>query len=95
MLLHFICEVCGTHKILQPDQAYAYYLEGWDYPPFLGEYGVISPRTCGSCPINGTLWWAMNMEGKKIDELNERQLQTLERISHEPESIMVMEEMEK
>lgn len=35
------------------------------------------------------------MEGKKIDELNERQLQTLERISHEPESIMVMEEMEK
>lgn len=91
MLLHFICEVCGTHKILQIDQAYN---KGWDYPPRLGKYKTISPRTCGECPITGTLWWAMNMEGKKIDELNERQLQTLERIAHEPESIMVIEEME-
>jgi len=51
MLLRHICEVCGTHKILSADRAYN---EGWDYPPNMGKFKTVSPRTCGSCLITGT-----------------------------------------
>lgn len=87
MLLRHICEVCGKEEILTSDQAYEQ--GGWDYPPRMGQFKVVSPRTCGSCGINGTLWWAMTMEGKQIDDLSERQLETLHRILNEPHSIAV------
>ncbi|WP_346835900.1 hypothetical protein [Paenibacillus polymyxa] len=86
MLLRHICEVCGKEEILTPEQAHA---QGWDYPPQMGQFKVLSPRTCGSCTINRTLWWAINVEGKQTDSLTENQIQTLKRISQEPESILV------
>ncbi|KUP22058.1 hypothetical protein [Paenibacillus sp. DMB5] len=86
MLLLHICEVCGKEEILTPEQGHD---QGWDYPPKMGGFKVVSPRTCGNCSINGTLWWAFSVEGKQPDDLDERQLQTLNRILQEPESIMV------
>jgi hypothetical protein len=86
MLLRHICEVCGKEEILTPEQGHD---QGWDYPPRMGQFKIISPRTCGNCAINGTLWWAINMEGKQADSFNEKQLQTLNRILQEPESILV------
>lgn len=50
------CEVCGATALLTPDEAHA---AGWDFPPRMGEWGVVSPRTCGDCPMTGTLWWAI------------------------------------
>lgn len=50
------CEACGVTAMLTSEKAYQ---AGWDFPPRIGEWGVISPRTCGKCPINSTLWWAI------------------------------------
>lgn len=50
-----ICEVCGKTEILTPEEAFE---DGWDYPPKMGAFGLVSPRTCGNCGIMDTLWWA-------------------------------------
>lgn len=70
------CEVCGKKEELTETEAFN---AGWDYPPFVGEWGVISPRTCGNCGIHYTAWWAL-MED---EELTEKQLETIRRIQHE------------
>ncbi|MBP3197161.1 MAG: hypothetical protein J6N21_09180 [Butyrivibrio sp.] len=82
-LIH-ICEVCGKAKIMTSEQAFE---EGWDYPPKMGSFGVVSPRTCGECCIKDTLWWALVNEKKSVEDLSENQLVVLSRIQHEPESI--------
>lgn len=81
-----ICEVCGKTEVLTPMEAH---MSGWDYPPMMGSFGVVSPRTCGNCTINHTLWWALVADHKKPSELNEAQMETLKRILAEPESIEV------
>lgn len=86
MRIKHVCEVCGKKALLTAEQGYEL---GWDYPPKMGAYKVISPRTCGDCPINNTLWWAMTVNGKQLADLNEKQVQTLNQILQEPESIMV------
>lgn len=88
MLLRHICEVCGKEENLTPEEAYD---QGWDYPPKMGQFKVVSPRTCGNCGMDGTLWFAMTFQGKNLDYLDEKQRQTLERILNEPESIMVID----
>ena len=50
-LIH-ICEVCGKTELLTPEEAFN---EGWDYPPRMGGFGIVGPRTCGDCPINLTV----------------------------------------
>ncbi|MEK5440100.1 MULTISPECIES: hypothetical protein [Paenibacillus] len=92
MRLRHICEVCGKEEVLTPDQGYE---QGWDYPPKMGQFKIVSPRTCGSCGIDGTLWWAISVEGKEPADLNEKQLQTLNRILQEPESISVTFDIEQ
>ncbi len=82
-LLH-ICEVCGKTEVLDSDEAYK---RGWDYPPNMGTFGVISPRTCEFCPINKTLWWDLVFEKKAFRELSQNQKTTLERILGEPDSV--------
>ncbi|GMK39084.1 hypothetical protein PCCS19_21380 [Paenibacillus sp. CCS19] len=86
MRLRHICEVCGKEEILTPEEGFE---QGWDYPPRMYQFKSVSPRTCGGCGIDRTLWWALIVEGKQPADLNEKQLQTLNRILHEPESIMV------
>ena len=51
-LLH-ICEVCGRTEVLTPQEAFD---EGWDYPPMMGSFGVVSPRTCPNCLMVDTAW---------------------------------------
>ena len=83
--LRHICEVCGKDEILTPEEAFT---AGWDYPPRMGAFGVISPRTCGDCPMAGTVWWELMMAKKSASELTEDQLKTIERIQGEPASIL-------
>lgn len=84
-LVH-ICEVCGTEKVMTSEEAFN---EGWDYPPRMGIFGVISPRTCETCPITGTLWWRLVVEKQppSQDTLTEADLALVERIKGEPDSI--------
>ena len=89
-LLH-ICEVCGKTEVLDSDEAYRL---GWDYPPNMGAFGVVSPRTCGSCGIQDTLWWALQVEKKQVGELTDSQRETLMRILGEPDSVMTVPEPE-
>lgn len=77
-----ICEVCGKEEVLTAEEAYE---QGWDYPPLMGMCGVVSPRTCGDCGIQGTVWWALSVEKKAIDDLTEKQKETIERILKETE----------
>lgn len=86
-LMH-ICEVCGKTEILTPEEAYNL---GWDYPPRMGQFGVVSPRTCLSCAMMDTAWAALVLHGKKPKDLTEKQRQTIERIMKEPGSILVPE----
>ena len=87
-LIH-ICEVCGKIEILTPEEAFN---EGWDYPPRMGGFGIVGPRTCGDCPINLTVWWALVSEKKSVSELSQQQRETIKRIQGEPESIIAREE---
>ena len=84
-LLH-VCEVCGKTEILTPQEAYE---AGWDYPPIMGQFGVVSPRKCPDCGIEGTVWAELTLRNKKPEELSKVQLQTLMRILDEPESILI------
>jgi hypothetical protein len=85
MLLRHICEVCGAEEVLAPEEAFA---RGWDYPPLMGQFGVVSPRTCPNCVISGTLWWALAACAARLDTLTVPQLVTLGRIQGEPESVL-------
>lgn len=89
-LIH-ICEVCGKTEILTPEEAFN---DGWDYPPRMGAFGVVSPRTCGDCTINHTVWWSLVCEKKSINELSEMQKETIKRIQQEPGSIIPKEEID-
>lgn len=81
-----ICEKCEKEQILTPQEGFEL---GWDYPPKMYAFKVISPRTCGYCGIEGTVWWDICMEYKKFEELSEEQHKTMARILREPESIIV------
>lgn len=83
-----ICEVCGKEEILTEEEVY---LHGWDYPPVMGTYGVVSPRTCPECPMSKTLWWDLVQNKKPFQQLSEKQKETLKRIMQEPKNIFVEE----
>lgn len=72
-----ICEVCEKEEYLNSSDAFN---SGWDYPPNFGDFGVISPRTCGDCGIEKTLWWAITTRAVNISELPQNYQRTLDRI---------------
>lgn len=80
MTNEYICEVCEKEETLTEEQAYK---SGWDYPPFMGAWGIVSPRTCPNCTINDTLWWALAVEGKQYEDLTQNQQIALLRIQNE------------
>lgn len=80
-----ICECCGREELLTPEEAFQ---AGWDYPPRMGQFGCVSPRTCGNCAINGTLWWAIAMEHKTLDQLSRTQQAAMARILGEPWTLL-------
>ena len=81
-----ICEVCGVEEILTPGDAFDL---GWDYPPRMGQFGVVGPRCCPRCPNVKTVWWALVIDGYTEDMLTEAQRATVRRIAGEPKSIAV------
>lgn len=81
-----ICEVCGKDEFLTPDESFQ---EGWDYPPKTSPFGIVSPRTCGKCTVNETLWWALIVNQTSVSDLTESQTETLHRIIKEPASISI------
>ena len=84
-VLRHICENCGKDELLTIEEAFR---QGWDYPPKMGSMGVVSPRTCGECAIDTTLWWALACEKIPPEELGEKHRRTLQRILNEPSSIL-------
>lgn len=80
-----VCEVCGKRAWLTPQTAFD---QGWDYPPVMGVFHGISPRTCGECTINHTLWWAMVMEKTPPEHLTPAQKATMVRILGEPWNLL-------
>ena len=74
------CEVCGVTALLTSADGVD---AGWDFPPHMGAWGVVSPRTCGNCTIDKTLWWALTTEKLSIDDLVPEQRQVLARILNE------------
>lgn len=85
IVLRHICEVCSLEIFLSSAEAYRL---GWDYPPAMGNYGIVSPRTCPTCPIKETLWWEITYNKTQPDQLSERHRHTLKLILTEPESLM-------
>ena len=80
----YTCEVCGKIEVLTPDDAYK---SGWDYPPFMGAYGIVSPRTCPDCQMMDTAWAALMLKKIPYEELSDRQKETIKRILDEPGSM--------
>lgn len=82
------CEVCGKKEFITAKEAYE---SGWDYPPEMGIFSVLSPRTCGDCTMDDTLYMKFMESGlTRISELTltEGERITLERIRNEPESLL-------
>jgi hypothetical protein len=79
-----LCVTARNEQTLTPDGAFD---AGWDYPPRMGVFGVLSPRTCPNCTIEKTLWWAITVNHVDPAALTEAQQTTLTRIMGEPATI--------
>jgi len=83
------CEVCGKKELLTADEAFE---QGWDYPPGIYCFRLLSPRKCGNCSIAETLWCKLTTGKKNFSELTGAEWETLKRIWNEPESLMPTED---
>jgi len=72
------CEGCGKKETLTERAAFD---KGWDYPPFMGEWGIVSPRTCGNCGIDTTAYWYLITHAG--EPMPEKHLNTVLRIQRE------------
>lgn len=82
------CEVCGTKIFCTAQEAFE---TGWDYPPKIGTFGLLGPRTCGNCLITDTLFFRVYQQENSIvieRNLTEKEAQTWQRIKNEPESLL-------
>ena len=84
-VMKHICEVCGRTEVLSSSEAFH---AGWDYPPLMGTYGVVSPRTCPDCSIMDTVWAALALRNVHPKDLTDAQKTVLNRILTEHESIL-------
>lgn len=74
------CEVCRTEELLTSEEAFR---DGWDFPPRSGAWGVVSPRTCGKCPMTASVWWAVAIDGYDQQQLSTQQHEVIARIKAE------------
>ena len=82
------CEVCGKKELLTADEAHK---QGWDYPPKIGKFGILSPRTCGNCQLKDTLFWKVTTSGLPVvveNSLSPSEAITWNRIKNEPFSLL-------
>lgn len=86
------CEVCGKKEFITAQDAYD---SGWDYPPHMGHFGLLGPRTCGKCRLKDTLFWKIHTSGTLPivceGDLTPEKLVTWRRIKGEPESLLTEE----
>jgi hypothetical protein len=75
-----ICEVCELETNITSETAYT---TGWDYPPGIGVFGIVSPRTCPDCMMTETAWYALACDKKPYNELTEKQKAAVKRILSE------------
>ncbi|MFB8530704.1 hypothetical protein [Enterococcus casseliflavus] len=86
--LRYICESCGKIGLYHNEEEG--FKDGWDYPPRMGNYRILSPRTCGQCSIDTTLYWAIiTGEIHSFNEMTFKQKATLARILGEPDTIFI------
>lgn len=81
-LTTYVCEVCDKAERLTEEDAFN---AGWDYPPFMGAWGVVSPRTCGECSIIHTVWFALMVDRLQPGDLTVKHIGTIARILAEKE----------
>ena len=82
------CEVCGKKVFCTAQEAFD---SGWDYPPQIGNFGLLGPRTCGQCGLTGTLFWKVHQQILPLvieSNLTEDELIVWRRIKGEPESLL-------
>ncbi len=82
------CESCGKKEFITAKNAFD---DGWDYPPTMGSFGLLSPRTCGGCGIEKTLFWKVQQQELPIvieGTLSAEELKTWKRIKREPQSLL-------
>ena len=82
------CECCGKKAFITSKEAFD---AGWDYPPRMGSFGLLGPRTCGECDITSTLYWKVQQQAFPIvveSMLTKEELKTWRRIKNEPESLL-------
>jgi hypothetical protein len=84
--MRFWCEVCGHEQLMSSTDAFA---AGWDAPPQMGVYGVLSPRTCPGCSIEKTLWWRVVIDKLDPASFTDHDHRVLARIAAEPESMLL------
>lgn len=88
------CEVCGKKEYISADEAYN---TGWKYPPKIGTFGLLGPRTCGQCSITSTLYGRFHQSKSTPiyaimpSMLEYDDLLTWMRIKTEPESLLEQE----
>lgn len=85
------CEVCGTKVFCTAQEAFD---AGWDYPPQIGFFGLLGPRTCGKCKLKDTLYFKVQQQELPIvfeKALTKKELKTWQRIKKEPESLLYEE----
>ena len=85
------CECCGAKVYCAAQEAFD---AGWNYPPKMGFFGLLSPRTCGKCNITDTLFWKVQQQSLPLvieKNLTEKELKTWRRIKKEPESLLTDE----
>lgn len=92
------CEVCGKKEYMTAAQAHD---AGWDYPPSIGHFSLLGPRTCGDCPIESTLYFKV-MACKKYplpvvipSLLTPDEAVTWRRIRQEPDSLLEEKSVEE
>lgn len=82
------CESCGAKIYCTAQEAFD---NGWDYPPRIGAFGLLGPRTCGNCTMIDTLYLKVMKQKIPIvieSNLTEEELRTWRRIKNEPESLL-------
>ncbi len=90
---HYCEGGCGTKLYCTAQEAFD---AGWDYPPQIGSFGLLGPRTCGRCSITDTLWWKVQQQEIPIvieKNLTAEELKTWRRIKKEPESLLEEEKI--
>lgn len=82
------CEACGEKVFCTAQEAFD---AGWDYPPRIGNFGLLGPRTCGNCGLADTLFWKVQQQSIPLvieGNLTDDELVTWQRIKNEPESLL-------